>query len=67
MFREQNGKIMEVYINDMVVKSKKPEEHIPNLAKVFEILRHHKLCLNATKCAFDVGSRKFLDYMITCR
>ena len=67
MFREQNGKIMEVYIDDMVVKSKKLEKHIPNLAKVFKILRHHKLCLNATKCAFGVGSRKFLDYMITGR
>ena len=67
MFRQHNGKIMEVYIDDMVVKSKKLEKHIPNLAKVFKILRHHKLCLNATKCAFGVGSRKFLDYMITCR
>lgn len=67
MFREQIGKTVEVYIDDMVVKSKKPDEHISNLAEVFEILRHHKLHLNAAKCAFGVGSRKFLSFMIACR
>lgn len=58
---------MEVYIEDMVVKSKKLKEQIPNLTKIFEILRHHRLCLKVAKCAFGVGSKKFLDYMITCR
>lgn len=47
----------------MVFKSKKLE----NLVKVFKILRHHKLHLNAAKCAFGMGSRKFLGYMKTCR
>ena len=56
---------MEVYIDDMVVKSKKSVEHVPNLVKIFEILRQHKLRLNASKCAFGVGSGKFLGYMIT--
>ena len=56
---------MEVYIDDMVVKSKKSEEHVPNLVKIFEILRQHKLRLNASKCAFGVGLGKFLGYMIT--
>ena len=58
---------MEEYIDDKVVKSEKPEEHVLNLAEEFEILRHHKLCLNATKCTFGVGLGKFLGYMITCR
>ena len=40
---------------------------MPGLAEVFEILRHHRLFLNAAKCVFGVGSGKFLDYMITCR
>ena len=31
----------------------------------FKILRKHKLCLNATKCSFGVGSGKFLGYMVT--
>ena len=64
MFKDQIGDMVEVYIDDMVVKSKKNEEHVPNLAKVFEILRQHKLCLNVGKCAFGVGSGKFLGYMI---
>ena len=55
----------EVYIDDMVVKSKKVEEHVPNFTEVFEILRHHRLCLNVAKCVFGVGSEKFLSYMIT--
>ena len=38
---------------------------MPNLMDVFEILRQHKLCLNAEKCDFGVGLGKFLGYMIT--
>ena len=45
MFREEIGKTMEVYIDNMVVKSKKPKEHISNLPEVFKILWHHKLRL----------------------
>lgn len=65
MFRLQIDKTVEVYIDDMVVKSKKVEEHVPNFTEVFEILRHHRLCLNVAKCVFGVGSEKFLSYMIT--
>ena len=64
MFKDQIRGMVEVYIDDMVVKSKKSEEHVPNLAEVVEILRQHKLCFNAGKCAFGVGSGKFLGYMI---
>ena len=58
---------MEVYIDNIVVNSKKSEEHMPDLIEVFEILRHHRLHLNAAKCVFKVGSRKFLGYMTTCQ
>ena len=51
----------------MVVKSKRNEEHVPNLLEVFEILRQHKLCLNVDKCAFSIGLDKFSGYMITMR
>lgn len=57
---------MEVYIDDMVVKNKKAEEHVWNFTEVFEILRHHILCLNVAKYVFGVGSEKFLGYIITC-
>ena len=67
MFESQMGKNIEVYINDMVVKSKKVSEHIGDLTNIFKILRGHKLRLNASKCSFGVGLGKFLDYMVTHR
>ena len=42
-------------------------KHIGDLETIFEILRRHKLRLNATKCSFGVGSSKFLGYMVTHR
>ena len=67
MFEPQLGKNIEVYIDDMVVKSKLVSKHLADLANTFEILKRHKLCLNASKCSFGVGSRKFLGYMATHR
>ena len=66
-FEPQLGKSIEVYIDDMVVKSKVVFEHVGDLGNIFEILRKHKLCLNASKCSFGVGSDKFLGYMVTHR
>ena len=42
-------------------------EHIGDLTNIFQILREHKLRLNASKCSFRVGSGKFLGYMVTYR
>ena len=67
MFESQLGKNVEVYIDDMVVKSKLVSEHLADLSNIFEILRRHKLRLNASKCSFGVGSGKFLGYMVTHR
>ena len=67
MFEPQLGKNVEVYIDDMVVKSKLVSEHVEDLISIFEILREHKLRLNASKCSFGVGSGKFLGYMVTHR
>ena len=65
MFETQLGKNIEVYIDDMVVKSKLEFEHVNDLRNIFEILRRHKLRLNASKCSFGVESGKFLGYMVT--
>ena len=67
MFEPQFGKNIEIYIDDMVVKSKVVSEHVGDLRSIFEILREHKLCLNAYKCSFGVGSGKFLGNMVTHR
>ena len=49
----------------MVIKSKLESEHINDLGNIFEILKRHKLRLNASKCSFGVESGKFLGYMVT--
>ena len=67
MFEPRLGKNVEVYIDDMIVKSKLVSEHLADLSNIFEILRQHKLSLNASKCSFGVGSGKFLGYMVTHR
>ena len=51
----------------MVVKSKVESEHVRDLGNIFEILKKHRLHLNASKCSFGVGSGKFLGYMVTHR
>ena len=67
MFEPQLGRSIEVYVDDMVVKSKVMSKHVGDLTSIFEILRKHKLRLNTSKCSFGVGSRKFLGYMVTHR
>ena len=61
------GKSIEIYVDDMVVKSKVVSEHLRDLGSTFGVLRKHKLRLNASKCSFGVGSGKFLGYMVTYR
>ena len=61
------GKSIEVYIDDVMVKSKDVSEYVGDLRVIFDILRKHKLHLNASKCSFGVGFDKFLGYMATHR
>ena len=65
MFEPQLDKNIEVYIDDMVVKSKVVSEYMRDLKVIFDILRKHKLRLNASKCSFSVGFGKVLGYMVT--
>ncbi|KAI5327731.1 hypothetical protein L3X38_027127 [Prunus dulcis] len=58
---------MEVYVDDMLVKSRTADQHIPNLSAMFTILKQYKMRLNPTKCAFGVASGKFLGFMISQR
>ena len=64
MFEPQLDRSIEVSIDDMVVKSKVVSEYVGDLINIFEILRKHRLHLNASKCSFG-GSGKFLGYMMT--
>ena len=67
IFEPQLEKNIEVYIDDMLVKSKEVPDHVNDLRNIFSTLREHKLHLNASKCSFGVGSGKFLGYMVTHR
>ncbi|KAM1262615.1 hypothetical protein ACFX2G_028336 [Malus domestica] len=65
IFTEHIGKSMEVYVDDMLVKSKHADQHITNLSKTFTILKRYRMRLNPNKCAFGVSFGKFLGFMIS--
>ena len=67
VFKSEIGKTIEVYVDDMVVKSTEEEVHQNNLNKVFDLLRRHDIKLNPEKCSFGVQARKFLGFMLTRR
>ncbi|WZZ03192.1 hypothetical protein YC2023_089113 [Brassica napus] len=67
MFSKQLGKTMEVYIDDMLVKSLKAKDHMSHLEECFAQLNSHNMKLNPTKCRFAVASGEFLGYLVTYR
>ena len=58
---------MEVYIDDMLVKSTKTELHIAHPSEAFQIMREYNMKLNPTKCAFGVSAIKFLGFIVNNR
>ena len=60
-------KEVEVYVDEMIVKSKDREGHIPTLRKFFKIIQFYKLRLNPKNCTFGVTSRKLLGFMVSQR
>ncbi|XP_061352377.1 uncharacterized protein LOC133297279 [Gastrolobium bilobum] len=67
VFRDLIGDCIKVYIDDMITKSKTPEQHLSELQGVFERLRKFNMRLNPSKCAFGVPAGKFLGFMLTER
>ena len=64
IFHELIGKIVEIYIDDVVVKSKGYKEHLVDLRKTLKCTRKHGLKMNPNKCAFDVSAGQFLGFMV---
>ena len=56
--------MMEVYVDDMLIKSKIASDHVSHLVDTFNILKTYRMKLNPLKCAFGVASRKFLRFMV---
>ncbi|RDX72752.1 Retrovirus-related Pol polyprotein from transposon opus, partial [Mucuna pruriens] len=67
IFEKTIGVDIEVYVDDMVVKSEKANKHCETLERVFKTLRDHQLRLNPEKCSFGVQAGKFLGFMLTER
>ncbi|KAL5847401.1 hypothetical protein ACOSQ3_010925 [Xanthoceras sorbifolium] len=65
MFANMLGQTMEVYIDDMLVKSLIADQHLYHLRQSFDIIDKYGMKLNPTKCSFGVSSGKFLGYLVT--
>jgi hypothetical protein len=65
LFHDMMHKEIEVYVDDMIAKSKDEESHIPALRKLFERLRKYQLKLNPAKCTFRVKSDKLLGFVVS--
>lgn len=67
MFSKQIGRNMEVYVDDMLVKSREEIAHLDDLKETFTTLREYQMKLNPNKCAFGVALGKFLGFMVSQR
>ena len=67
MFAKKLGKTIEVYIDDMLVKSLKAEDHIAHLGECLRLIREYCMRLNPKKCVFAVVSGRFLVVVVTMR
>ncbi|PKI49896.1 hypothetical protein CRG98_029708, partial [Punica granatum] len=58
---------VEVYVDDMIAKSKEGEDHLVNLKRLFDSLKEYKLRLNPAKCTFGAQSGKMLGFVVSER
>ena len=65
MFTRQIGRNVQVYMDDMLVKSRKEEDYLADLKETFDTLRSFNMKLNPEKCAFGVTAGKFLGFMVS--
>ena len=65
LFHDMMHQEIEVYVDDMIAKSKTEEEHLVNLRKLFERLRKYQLRLNPAKCTFGVKTGKLLGFIVS--
>ena len=67
IFKPLIGRTVEVYIDDIMAKSKTQSEHTQHLVETFLLMRAYNMKLNSTKCAFGVNTGKFLEFMVIQR
>ena len=67
MSTRQLGRIIEVYIDNMVIKSKEADQYLWDMDECFQVIRHYKMRLNPAKYAFGVFSGQLLGHIVTKR
>ena len=67
MFAQQIGRNVQVYVDDMLVKSRREEDHLEDLRETFNTLRSYNMKLKPGKCAFEVTVGKFLGFKVSQR
>jgi len=65
LFNDMMHKEIEVYVDDMIAKSRTEDEHLINLCKLFGRLWKYQLKLNPAKCTFGVKSGKLLGFIVS--
>ena len=65
MFTHQIGRNVQVYVDDMLVKSRREDDHLDDLREIFDTFRSYNMKLNLSKCAFEVMAGKFLGFMVS--
>lgn len=65
VFRQQIGRKIEVYVDNILVKSIQTEDLVTDLEEAFATLHKNRIKLNSSKCIFDIISGHSLSYLIT--
>ena len=65
MFARQIGRNIQVYVDNMLVKSRREDDHLNDLKETFDTLWSYNIKLNLSKCAFGVTARKFLGFIVS--
>ena len=65
MFAYQIGRNVQVYVDDMLVKSLQEDDHLSDLQETFDTLQSYNMKLNPSKCTFGVTVGKFLGFMVS--
>ena len=67
MLTHQIGRNVQVYVNDMLVKSRREDDHLEDLKETFNTFRSYNIKLNPGKCAFGVTTKKFIGFVVSQR
>ena len=65
MFAHQIGRNVQVYVDNMLVKSLQEDNHLSDLQKTFDTFRAYNIKLNPNKCVFRVTTGKFLGFIVS--